>query len=164
LGVIAARVAVIGISICALQVCAQQVPQGHLKIRVTDEAGAVIPGARIEIDVARADSDSSLRTDNHGEFTCDLPAGPHTFSVVSYGFERWTTQINIQGDTGQWLAVTLRLRVAFYGSGSEFPEPRDDASLFVKIPEELILLPTVSLATLPLVPKPIRKHERRAKL
>ena len=158
-GVLPARIAVIGVVVCALHLGAQQVAKGNLTIRVTDQTGAVVPGARIEIDLAKSEADSVLRTDNQGEFTCDLSAGPHTISVFSPDFFRWKTQINIQGKTDQRLAATLE--VAFYSGPmvvAIYP------SLFPELPKEAILLPTVPLATLPLAPKPARKHPKRANL
>jgi hypothetical protein len=158
--VVAARIAVVGVVVCALQLCAQQVPQGHLTIRVTDVTGAVVPGARVTIDPARVDCNSDLRTDNQGEFTCNLDAGSHTISVVSPGFKKWTSQINIQGDTDQRLAVTLDISGLASGpivTVEWFPtEP-------VLSPEP-VFIPSLPLATLPLAPKPIKKHEKKANL
>jgi len=158
---LAARTVALGFLFSVLPLYAQR-PTGQLTILVTDVTGAVIPGAHIEVDRTTGAPDSFHLTDSQGEFTCDLPAGSHTISIHSPGFEYWSGRIDIQSATGERLTVTMQ--IASYSGPLVVADYTDYSSMFRRIPEEPILLPAAPLAILPLASRPIGKHEQRAKL
>jgi Carboxypeptidase regulatory-like domain len=162
----AAFTVALGFLFCVFPLCAQQ-PTGHLTIRVTDVIGAVIPGAHVEIDRAPGAPDTLQITDWKGELTCDIPAGPHTISVHSSGFESWAGQIEITNAAAQLLTATMQITATMQSGPSWGPGPvadfTDYQSFLAKIPEPA-LLSTAPLATFPLSSRPVGKHEKRAKL
>ena len=66
------------------------VPVGRLAGRVLAKGGPMaVPGASLVAGVAEIDT-----TDEHGDFSVDLPCGPTTLSILAAGFERLTTTID----------------------------------------------------------------------
>lgn len=161
LGVVASRITVLGLIACSLPLCAQP-SQGHFTIRVTDTAGAVIPNAQVQIDPERPSGNSCQKTENLGEFACEVPVGTHTLTVVAPAFQQWTNRINVESGFDQHVDAVLR--VGSYSGPSVVPDNRDYASKFLRFPEEPVLLQTVPLAMLPLASIPVKTHEKKAKL
>jgi TonB-dependent receptor len=69
-----------------------QTGKGTLSGRVVDSAGAVLPGARVELQPRG----ESVVTSGQGEFTIsDLPAGEYTVTIHYVGFSPFTTQVTV---------------------------------------------------------------------
>jgi hypothetical protein len=100
----------LSVELSAVELSAQPAPRGNVTIQVTDTTGAVIPGARIEVDPSPSKPGSVFETDSQGRAALDLPKGAHVLSITFLGFKRWTRQIDVQGGVSQ--IVDAKLEVA----------------------------------------------------
>ena len=147
----AARFAAVFVALLSIELSSQPAPQKNLTIQVTDITGAVIPGARIEIDPSSSRPRPILKTDGQGRAVVDLPAGTHTLSITAPGFKRWTRrEVDAQGNGGQ--PVTARLELAEVGGLQIDSSPPD---IPLGLPEPIYL---------PLRPLRQRNAGSRAKL
>src|ERR1700679_299871 len=86
----------------------QQTPQIHLTVRVTDQIGAVVSGARIKVDPFSAASPDTAITDKNGEAGLDIPVGIHLFLIIHPGFYNWTKTIDLQSASNQSIVAVLK--------------------------------------------------------
>ena len=78
------------------------VPVGRIAGRVLAKGGPMaVPGASLVAGTAEVGT-----TDEHGDFSLDLPCGPTTLAILAAGFERLTTTIDACEETP---ALTFRL-------------------------------------------------------
>jgi hypothetical protein len=78
--------------------------------RVQDPSGAIIPGARIEIDRSDNSVAASTRTDSAGQFRLAQPAsGSYRLTVSLPGFEPLTRPIRIDRRPAPPIALTMKL-------------------------------------------------------
>jgi TonB-dependent receptor len=88
-------------------VAVAQTGKGAIAGHVTDSAGAVLQGAKVDLEPKAA----SVTTDNQGEFfITDLNAGSYSLTVSYVGFAPTTTKVNVTA--GQTTRANLVLRVA----------------------------------------------------
>jgi Carboxypeptidase regulatory-like domain len=143
----AVAVALLAVALPSVQLSAQPTPQGTLTIQVTDITGAVIPGARLEIDPSPSKPESALTTDNQGRVALDLPGGAHKLSVSAPGFNYWTREIDVQSGGGQ--LVTAKLDIAEAESGGPIFASQPDVPLGAPEPVFIPLQPLLNLDPLP---------------
>ena len=86
---------------------AAQANRGGISGRIMDSAGAVLPGARIDVQPTGA----SAVTNGQGEFNIsDLPAGEYALTVHYVGFSTYSTKITVAAN--QMARADAKLQVA----------------------------------------------------
>lgn len=103
----AARLVAIALITLGTGLSAQQSPPVHLAIRVTDQTGAVIPGAKIQIDAPIDRFHPAATTDAAGKAAIELSLGRHVVNVGAQGFMTSTQNIDPRDYTDRPLTVTL---------------------------------------------------------
>ena len=76
-------------------------------IKVTDQNGAVIPNAQVEI--LPAPSPDKLHTGADGKLTVTLNPGAYSLSVSQPGFRKWHKSLLVQASTSQTVSVVLQI-------------------------------------------------------
>jgi len=144
------RISVVVIALLlSVELSAQPAPQGRVTIQVTDTTGAVISGARIEIDPSPSTPGSVQETDQYGRAVLVLPIGAHTLSITFKGLEQWTRQIDVQGGESPRVLATLFYRgtivdcVTITSVDADFP-------LLTPEPVFISLRPLLNFGPLPL--------------
>src|SRR6266496_4267033 len=103
--VLAISSVVLGFSLCTASL--GQTGRGSISGRAVDSAGAVLPGARIDLQPGAA----STATSGQGEFNLsDLAAGEYTITVHYVGFTPFSTKVTVAG--GQFVRADAKLQVA----------------------------------------------------
>jgi|GEM_PF-3149294 len=149
-----ARIAAVFFALLSVELSAQPAPQGSVTVQVTDRSGAVVPGARIEVDPSFSKPGSVFSTDSQGQAALELSEGSHVLSVVAPGFAKWMRSMNVQSGGGQ--VVTARLELEWAESGGPIVASPPDIPL--GRPEPVFLLPRPMLV---LDPLPLRGVKRR---
>ncbi len=91
---------------------AQDITSATIQGTVTDEQGAVVPGATVEARNVETNFSRTFTTDSDGRFTLlTLPPGRYVVSVTKAGFAR-LNQENIELTVGRQLSLDLILRVS----------------------------------------------------
>jgi Carboxypeptidase regulatory-like domain len=151
----AARVAAVFVALICVELSAQPAPQGNVTIQVTDRSGAVVPGARIEIDHSPSKPGSVLTTDSQGRAALDLTIGVHTLSITFPPFRKWSRQIDIQNGVSQFVDAQLDSS----GVIIDWVTVSSNASGPPLLRPEPAFLPTQPLVNL--APRPLRSAKRR---
>jgi hypothetical protein len=118
------RVAAVVVFSCFFVLAVQASTQVHLKIQITDQAGAVIPGAQVKVYASSNSSVSvSSTADAVGSTALDLSPGTYTFTVAARVFQQYRNDHMVVGD-GADQTVKIVLTVSplpidpvRYGSG-----------------------------------------------
>ena len=139
-----ARIVAMTLALLPAMLAAQQVQQTPLTIRVTDQTGAVIPGARIQIDPSPGSRKVDTATDRIGEAIVELSPGSHVLSIAAYGFKKWIENIDVQDQPGQSIVAELKVAsgdpvVIFETPYMPLDRIPIDISITLHIPEILIL-------------------------
>ena len=133
---------------------AAQANRGGISGRITDSAGAVLPGARIDLQPASA----SAVTNGQGEFNVsDLAAGEYMLTVHYVGFSTYSSKITVAG--GQFVRADATLKVASkneeimvyaeraHGEAEAINEERTADNILQVLPAEVITsLPNANVA------------------
>lgn len=91
---------------------AQDITSATIQGTVTDEQGAVVPGATVEARNVDTNFSRSFTTDSDGRFVLlTLPPGRYVVSVTKTGFAK-LNQENIELTVGRQLSLDLTLRVS----------------------------------------------------
>ena len=93
-----ARIAALVVAFFSSTLVCQEPQKIHLTLRVTDQTGAVVSGARIKVDPISAASPDAAIADKNGEAGLDIPAGTHLFLIMQPGFSNWTRTIDVQSN------------------------------------------------------------------
>jgi hypothetical protein len=163
----AARFAAVFFTVLATTLVAQNALTGHVVIAVIDQAGAVLPGASIEIIqvpdstagwleyALRGAEQITTRTNALGEASVGLSKGSYAVSITSYGFKRHIERIEIRGDSTQSLRAMLVI--------DQTINPRSDCmGCFVLIPMETTSLDvSIPLEPLQTIALPATRVRRR---
>jgi hypothetical protein len=142
-----ARIAAIALSVLSLTLVAQTERKIPINVTVTDQAGARIPNAMVQVRPDAAKPTIEIRANAQGIAVLSLAAGTYTISVLAPGFQSWRTTVQLASNSNQ--SINAELRVGGVGSG---PVINDDSiiqterqTLDVSIPfepvEPLIDLP-----------------------
>jgi hypothetical protein len=134
---------------------AQQGTLIPVTVKVTDQSGAVVPGAVVRID-SRWNSPNSVKTDSQGEVVLNLTPGVHSFLISESGFSNWKKQIDVRDISGQIVEATIEVAgnddpIAI-ADMSRMPQPEPQPSM-------TYLIPPQPLGSLPLVG--VKFHRRR---
>lgn len=90
----------------------QDITSGTIQGTVSDEQGAVVPGATVEARNVETNFTRSFTTDSEGRFTLlSLPPGRYVVSVTKSGFAK-LNQENVEVTVGRQLALDITLRVS----------------------------------------------------
>ena len=80
--------------------------RGTITGRIMDASQGVLQGARVELEPGGI----AAVSDGHGEFTINnVTAGKYTLTVSYVGFEPFSTQVNVTGETAQHVDATLQV-------------------------------------------------------
>jgi hypothetical protein len=115
--------------------------------RVTDQTGAVVPGAQVQVTKVDTGAVRTTQTSEDGSYSFQaLPIGPYTLQVTREGFNKYTQSgIVLQVGTNPAIPVTLKL-----GEVSQMVEVQANAAMVetqsngvgqVIQPEEVVNLP-----------------------
>jgi hypothetical protein len=100
------------IAVTSIAALAQDITSGTIQGIITDEQGAVVPGATVEARNVDTNFTRSFTTDEDGRFTLlSLPPGRYVVSVTKTGFSK-LNQENVEITVGRQLALNLTLRVS----------------------------------------------------
>jgi hypothetical protein len=89
-----------------------QITTGVIQGTVTDAAGAVVPGASVEVKNLETNLVKNASTDDDGRFSfLQLPSGRYTLTITKQGFAT-LEQKDFQLTVGQTIALNLNLPVA----------------------------------------------------
>jgi hypothetical protein len=138
----------------SVELSAQRASQGKVTIQVTEIAGVVTQGARIEIDPSPSKPESVFETDSQGRVVLDLPAGVHVLSITFPLFKRWTRQIDVQSGVSQMVDAKLGSGGTIIDWVTAGPSP----SVWPLGTPEPVFLPTRPMQVLD--PLPTRKAKR----
>jgi hypothetical protein len=147
-------IAAITIALCASPVLAQEPAEATLTVTVTDQTGAVIPGARVT--AIREDSHDDFRflTDARGVAVLQLQPGIYNLRVVSQGFAQWAeTGLDVTGK----IEKSVVLRVSSYSGPMVIA---DTVSPPVDLPVVEALIPLEPVQELVLTPTKLPSHRR----
>ncbi len=97
----------------AVAVSAQsQITSGVIQGTVTDTAGAVVPGANVEVKNLETDMTKNTSTDEDGRFSfLQLPSGRYTLTVTKQGFSKLIQQ-DFPLTVGQTISLNLDMQVS----------------------------------------------------
>jgi hypothetical protein len=104
-----ARIAAIALALYCSTLRSQQAEPVHFLIKVTDSTGAVIPGARIEIDHSPGGAEVAATADREGKAVLNLLPGPHDLMITSRLFERWAKHIVVGDAPGQDILAVMEV-------------------------------------------------------
>ena len=80
--------------------------RGTITGRIMDASQGVLQGARVELEPGGI----AAVSDGHGEFTINnVTAGKYTLTVSYVGFEPFSTEVNVTGETAQHVDATLQV-------------------------------------------------------
>lgn len=102
----------------------QQAQAGALQvveIRVTDPAGAVVPGAQVRVAPVPEKAPEKMQTDDKGELQLQLSPGVHELVVQLAGFQILRTQMNVE-ESSKAQIFPMRLQIGGTGDPMVFPE------------------------------------------
>lgn len=89
-----------------------QITTGVIEGTVTDEAGAVVPAASVEVKNLDTNTSNTLPTNEDGRFVfLQLPPGRYTLNVAKQGFAT-IVQEEFQLTVGQAISLTLSMKVS----------------------------------------------------
>ncbi|MGH9836012.1 MAG: TonB-dependent receptor, partial [Blastocatellia bacterium] len=89
-----------------------QITTGVIQGTVADEAGAVVPGASVEVKNVDTNLTKTLSTDSDGRFVfLQLPSGRYTLTVTKQGYAV-LAQENLRLTVGQAINLNLSLKVS----------------------------------------------------
>src|SRR2546428_2232909 len=98
-------------ALLACEMTAQTTTSGALTGVITDQTGAVVPDAQIQLVDPAKGSVHSVRTDTEGVYRFFfLPPGRYTLSVTHVGFQEENRMVEVQ--LGPPVAVSLTLKIA----------------------------------------------------
>ncbi|MFN6963786.1 MAG: carboxypeptidase regulatory-like domain-containing protein [Pyrinomonadaceae bacterium] len=91
---------------------AQDITSGGIQGTVSDEQGAVVPGATVEARNVSTNFTRTFTTDSDGRFTLlSLPSGRYVLSVSKQGFAK-LSQENVEVTVGRLLSLDITLKVS----------------------------------------------------
>jgi hypothetical protein len=96
----------------SMGVAAQDITSGTIQGTVTDEQGAVVPGATVEARNIATNFTRSFTTDSDGRFTLlAMPPGRYVVSVSKQGFAK-LNQENVDVTVGRLVSLNMGLKVS----------------------------------------------------
>jgi hypothetical protein len=100
------------VSMSSIGVSAQDITSGSIQGIISDEQGAVVPGATVEARNVDTNFTRSFTTNENGRFTLlSLPPGRYVVSVTKTGFAK-LNQENVELTVGRQLSLNLTLTVS----------------------------------------------------
>lgn len=122
------RIVLLGVALLApIAVCAQQVTTRSVNIHVSDQLGAPIKGAQVQIVPAPDAISTKLETDQRGNLSLKLKSGGYGLVVSAQGFKNWCERIYVAAPDGEATAsqtYPVVLQIGDMGSPT-FVYPRD---------------------------------------
>jgi hypothetical protein len=167
----AARIAAVSLAALLPLAAAQQPPQTHLTIQVTDQTAAFIPGARIEINPGLGhvltvevspEPGHLLTTDSQGQAAIDLPMGSYDLTISAKGFATLTERVEVH-EAAQMVNITLKVQSYSGPVVVAGPTIADLSEFGVRQSEPVYLALQPLLTFSPLAPQCLKKHCRRVR-
>lgn len=131
-------------AIGAAPVWSQQAATRTVTIRVSDQTGAGIKGAKVRCVPAPDSAPAKMETDTQGNLSLGLKPGNYTLSVAAQGFKISASQVDVTPQTGEATTdanqlVTVVLRIG--DTGSPVPVyPKDSLVLTAESFHEPVVL------------------------
>ena len=89
---------------------AQSLTSGTIVGKVTDSTGAVIPGAKVEIQNPVSGFKQSATTDSSGNFSfSNIPFNPYHLTAIATGFQTAAEDVNLRSSVPFTLPITLQI-------------------------------------------------------
>jgi len=132
--------------------------QTRLAVQVMDVRGGALPDARVETDPSSDPPGPVLNVDSQGRAALKLPAGTHTFSITSPGFERWSRQLDLQAASSRTIAVALQPIQVGSNCNPAVITARSQPDVPLVAPDEVFISPAPLLGLDPLPSRPAKKH------
>jgi hypothetical protein len=154
----AARIAATILAVATAMAGAQQTPQNDLLLTATDQTGAPVAGARVELDSAENPSWAAAHaiTDGQGKVKLNLPTGSYILIVNACGSSPWIRKIILKEGTAQSIAAEVKFPMVTESVCVDQSDPQ----FFGIQAEPPLLLPLESLGALPLRPMPVKGSHR----
>ena len=100
------------LSMCAMGALAQDITSGTIQGTISDEQGAVVPGATVEAKNLGTNFTKTFTTDSDGRFTfLSMPSGRYVVTVSKQGFAK-LNQENVELTVGRLISLNLALKVS----------------------------------------------------
>ncbi len=100
------------LSMWSMSTLAQDSTSGTIQGTVSDEQGAVVPGATVDARNVGTNFTRSVTTDSEGRFTLlSMPSGRYIVSITKQGFSK-LNQENVEVTVGSRISLNLGLRVS----------------------------------------------------
>jgi uncharacterized membrane protein len=141
---------------------AQQASTGRLTIRVADQSGAVIPGARVVVGQTAPNPWFSAIANSSGDVAFEAAPGNYDLLVTAHGFKPWNQGLVVGADSNQSILVTLAINpLVECGPCPSLLEIHDLSLTSAPEPTSLTLfIPLEGLRSLDLVAAPPHKRHR----
>ena len=81
----------------------------QVQIQVTDQTGAAIPDAMIQIDDETAVQTTPIKTNRDGFTSMNMHEGKYAFVISSQGFKTWKSTLTVQAGSPNLVHVVLRI-------------------------------------------------------
>lgn len=102
----------LALSILAISSLAQDITSGTIQGTITDEQGAVVPGATVEAKNVGTNFSRSFTTDSDGRFTLlSMPTGRYVVTVTKQGFAK-VNQENVELTVGRLISLNIALKIS----------------------------------------------------
>src|SRR6266702_4720941 len=102
----------ITLAISSFSIVESQTFRGGINGSVTDQSGAVIPGAQVQVTNDDTDASRTAESSSGGEYSFqDLPIGSYTIKVVASGFQNLKVS-KVPVSAGTIYSLPLKLSIA----------------------------------------------------
>jgi hypothetical protein len=115
MGMAAVRIAVFALATLNAMLAAQTVREGSLNVTVTDQSGARVPHAVVQLRPEGSKPLIEQRTDAQGITVLSLVSGTYAVSVFAPGFKRWRSSVQLAQNSSQ--SIKAELQIGGVGSG-----------------------------------------------
>lgn len=88
---------------------AQSLPNGHIELRVSNESGAAVGNATVQIDPDSPESHGAQETDSNGRLVIELAAGLHEIRVSAPCFSETDIEFKVQAGEAASIQIPLTL-------------------------------------------------------
>jgi len=109
MGMATVRIAVIALATMNAMLVAETVRERSLDVTVTDQSGARVNHAVVQLRPEGSNHLIEQRTDAQGIAVLSLASGTYAVAVFAPGFKSWRSSIQLAGDSNQSLRAELQI-------------------------------------------------------
>jgi len=147
-----AHIVAANIALYACIALAEQHPMGTLKVEVTDQTGALVPGARITATNNATGARVDAATDATGQSVIHLDQGIYDLKVTAPGFKHWMeTNVDAKAETNRTITLLI-------GDYSGPPTVQQAPEIPLDRQEFAAEIPLIDLQKLAAQAKPLRRR------